>query len=243
MNERRHIGPGRLRSKVTYANVMATVAVFVALGGTSYAAMKLPANSVGSGQLKESSVGTGKLKGAAVTAPKIAKEAVNGSKIALSTLGTVPSATVATTAKDANTVGGLSALQILSQASSDAATKANQATNTAVTKATNISKLACPTGTTASSGVCFSAQHGAALWFEASKICAAESMTLPTAPELYAYGKVNNPGGSGGEWTSNALSTTAALVLTANVSGEGAAERPIFETPGVPYHCVGNPTN
>ena len=30
-----------LRSRLTYANVMATIAVFVALGGTSYAAIKI----------------------------------------------------------------------------------------------------------------------------------------------------------------------------------------------------------
>jgi hypothetical protein len=35
---------------------MATIAVFVALGGGAYAAFKLPANSVGSRQLKNSAV-------------------------------------------------------------------------------------------------------------------------------------------------------------------------------------------
>ena len=30
-----------LRSRLTYANVMATIALFVALGGTSYAAIKI----------------------------------------------------------------------------------------------------------------------------------------------------------------------------------------------------------
>ena len=35
------------RPRVTYANVMATIAVFVALGGASYAAIAVPRNSVG----------------------------------------------------------------------------------------------------------------------------------------------------------------------------------------------------
>ncbi len=39
-----------------YANVTATMALIVALGGTSYAAIKLPANSVGSTQLKKHAV-------------------------------------------------------------------------------------------------------------------------------------------------------------------------------------------
>src|SRR4051794_13795005 len=35
----------KIRSALTYANVMATVAVFLALGGGAYAALKLPKNS------------------------------------------------------------------------------------------------------------------------------------------------------------------------------------------------------
>jgi hypothetical protein len=46
----------RLRSCLSYANVMATIAVFVALGGGAYAAITLPANSVGSRQLKNGAV-------------------------------------------------------------------------------------------------------------------------------------------------------------------------------------------
>ena len=52
---------GRFRSHLSYANVMATVAVFVALGGSSYAAVALSKNSVkskhiGKGQVKRSDV-------------------------------------------------------------------------------------------------------------------------------------------------------------------------------------------
>jgi hypothetical protein len=52
---------GRVRSRLTYANVMATVAVFIALGGASYAAIKLPRNSVGARQLKKGAVTPAKL--------------------------------------------------------------------------------------------------------------------------------------------------------------------------------------
>lgn len=52
----------RLRARLTYANVMATVAVFIALGGSSYAALSLPKNSVGANQLKQNSVGAGEVK-------------------------------------------------------------------------------------------------------------------------------------------------------------------------------------
>ncbi len=43
-------------------NAIAYVALFVALSGTSYAAIKLPANSVGNRQLKANAVTTGKVK-------------------------------------------------------------------------------------------------------------------------------------------------------------------------------------
>ena len=41
----------KLRSRLTYANVMATMAVFIALGGTGYAAITLPKNSVRAKQI------------------------------------------------------------------------------------------------------------------------------------------------------------------------------------------------
>jgi hypothetical protein len=42
--------------RLTYANVVSTLALFVALGGASYAAVELPTGSVGSKQLKAKSV-------------------------------------------------------------------------------------------------------------------------------------------------------------------------------------------
>jgi hypothetical protein len=85
-----------MRSRLTYANMMATVAVFIALGGASYAALKVPKNSVGAKQLKKNAVTTAKVKNGAVT----------GEKIAVSTLPTVPSATRADHAVSAETATG-----------------------------------------------------------------------------------------------------------------------------------------
>jgi hypothetical protein len=53
------------------AMLIAVAALFVALGGTSYAAFSLPKNSVGSKQLKNNAVSTSKIKNGAVTAGKI----------------------------------------------------------------------------------------------------------------------------------------------------------------------------
>jgi hypothetical protein len=52
----------KLRSHFSYANVMATIAVFIALGGGAYAALKLPRNSVGSAQIKANAVSSSKVK-------------------------------------------------------------------------------------------------------------------------------------------------------------------------------------
>lgn len=46
----------RLRGRLTYANVTATIALFIALGGSSYAALSLPRNSVGDPQIKAGAV-------------------------------------------------------------------------------------------------------------------------------------------------------------------------------------------
>lgn len=53
---------GRLRPRLTYANVTATIALFIALGGSSYAALSLPRNSVGTQQLRPGAVRSSDVK-------------------------------------------------------------------------------------------------------------------------------------------------------------------------------------
>jgi hypothetical protein len=84
----------RLRPHLTFANVVSVIALVVALGGSAYAAISLPKNSVGTAQLKNN----------AITKKKIKNGAVSGSKIKLSTIGTVP---VAKTALNASALGSL----------------------------------------------------------------------------------------------------------------------------------------
>src|SRR3954451_16870916 len=54
----------KLRSHITYANVVSTMCLFILLGGGAYAAgkVKLPKNSVGAKQLKKNSVRSKKVK-------------------------------------------------------------------------------------------------------------------------------------------------------------------------------------
>lgn len=68
------------RPKLTYANVIATIALFVALGGAAVAA-GLPKNSVGPKQLKRGAVTAPDIRRGAVTAGKIAPRAVVAGKL------------------------------------------------------------------------------------------------------------------------------------------------------------------
>jgi hypothetical protein len=109
-----------IRKRLTYANVMSSLAVFLVLGGaTAVAAINLGKNTVGTKQIKNNAVTTTKIKKNAVTTAKIKKNAVNGSKVKdgsltgadinLSALGTVPSAATATNANNVDTVKTFSA--------------------------------------------------------------------------------------------------------------------------------------
>jgi hypothetical protein len=85
--------------RLTFSNVIACIALFVALGGASYAALKLPKNSVGAKQLKKG----------AVTGAKIKNGTISGRKLARGAAGTVP---LAAHAGNADTVGGLTPAQV-----------------------------------------------------------------------------------------------------------------------------------
>lgn len=69
------------------AMVVALLALFVALGGASYAAIKIPSNSVGSAQLKTNAVVSTKINSGAVTAKAIRNDAVGLKAIADKAVG------------------------------------------------------------------------------------------------------------------------------------------------------------
>jgi hypothetical protein len=126
-----------LRSRLTYANIVATLALFVALGGSAYGALRLPKNSVGSNQISSGAVGSRQLRNGGVTNPKLAVGAVTarnvvrgsltGAQIDAATLGTVPSATRASSADSATTA--TTATYATHATSADSATTATTATN------------------------------------------------------------------------------------------------------------------
>lgn len=72
-----------VRKRLTYANVMSSIAVFlVVAGGSAFAASQLAKNSVGTEQIKTNAVTTAKIKGRAVKSGKIAVAAVRGNQVA-----------------------------------------------------------------------------------------------------------------------------------------------------------------
>jgi hypothetical protein len=81
-----------LRRRLTYANVMATLAVFIALGGSSYAAIRITGRDVANGSL---------------TYRDLKRNTVGGTRIKESTLGTVPRA------RNAHRLNGVTAARLL----------------------------------------------------------------------------------------------------------------------------------
>ena len=76
--------------------VISILALFVALGGSAYAASK-----VGTKNIKNNAITAAKIKKNAITTAKIKNEAVTGAKIKEASLGTVPSAVNADNATNA----------------------------------------------------------------------------------------------------------------------------------------------
>jgi hypothetical protein len=87
-----------VRRRLTYANALSTLCLFLLLGGGAFAAFKLPKNTVGPKQLRKN----------AVTGTKVKNQSLTGSDIVASSLGTVPRAT---NASHADAAGDSATLQ------------------------------------------------------------------------------------------------------------------------------------
>lgn len=87
-----------LRKRLTYANVMSSIAVFLVLGGaTAFAASKIGSNeikgnAITTGKIKKEAVTKAKIKNGSITTDKLANDAVTGDKAKESSFSEVPSA-------------------------------------------------------------------------------------------------------------------------------------------------------
>jgi hypothetical protein len=211
-----------MRRHLTYANVIASLALFLALAGGSYAAIKLPRNSVGVTQLKAG----------AVTSRAIKNDSVKGVDINESTLAKVPKAALADDAISAD--NATSADSAKTATSAKTAGSASTATN--ATSATNADKLdgldasqlrlRCQVGTTEGFGLCFDPQGSDTKVTPdtARTACSDRGGRVPTWFELdgirrragirWANGDLSQY-----EWTSDIGDATTRSVLALGFSG------------------------
>lgn len=70
----------RRRTPITYSNVVATLALFIALGGTGYA-LTLPRDSVGSRQIREGAVRSSEIARGAIRSTDVRNDALDGRDI------------------------------------------------------------------------------------------------------------------------------------------------------------------
>lgn len=179
------------------AMIVALIALFVALGGASYAVVNLPKNSVGAKQLRTGAVTSPKIRDNAIRSGDIANNTILGRdvradtlgprEIAESKLGTVPRASVA------DTLGGLTAAQIKEQV-----------------------KDQCPSGTIASGDACFeAAARPARSYGIANAMCKVAGRRLATYAELVNFLDPDQPIAPGGEITADVSesSTTAGQLV------------------------------
>src|ERR671915_683946 len=82
----------RLRGRLNYANVVATLALFIALGGSSYAVSQISGSQI---------------RNASIAGKKLKRNTLGGKRIKESRLGTVPSA------RNARRIGGVTAPALL----------------------------------------------------------------------------------------------------------------------------------
>jgi hypothetical protein len=221
----------RMHSKLTYANVMATLAMFIALGGASaFAASQLAKNSVGTPQLKNNSV----------TGAKVAPNSLTGKNIDASTLGTVPSASHAAMADSAGTAG-----QATHAASADTAANASHAAN--ADTAANANQLggappaayrdSCPAGTLLRTAeLCEGTTiEGHVTLNEALAECAAAGLRLPSPSEAESLATSIYAVWTDDFWTngatSYALTYTASSHLLLASESEAEANRVCVTTP------------
>jgi hypothetical protein len=157
---------------------LALLALFIALGGTTYAATGFPANVIGTKQLKKNAVTNPKLKNGAVTGAKVANNSLTGADLLESSLAQVPSA--------AHAESATSATKATSATNATSATSATNATNaTNAINATNADQLGgSPTSAFQSrvTGTCASAKAMSIVGSNGAASC--YSAVVPIAADL-----------------------------------------------------------
>jgi hypothetical protein len=211
------------RKHLSYANVTATAALFVALGGTSYALISVDSdnvvnNSLRSSDLRNNSVRSRDIRDRTVLARDVRRNSLGGAVVKESALGKVPRA------GDAERVGGATAQQL---------------------------RVSCPGGTIAKAGVCIEqAVRQVDGFFGATSSCDGVGRGLPSMAQLDRFAVLSGPLSAAGEWTSSVyrnpdngtdpFDQLEAVVLT---SGGVASYERVNLAVQHAFRCVALPSN
>lgn len=208
----------RIRKHLSYANVTATLALIVALGGTSYAAITLPANSVGPRQLRAGAVTSRAIRPGSVGARQVHAYSLTGRNIDKRRLGRVPAAVNAITAstaahaRDADTLGGLSAAAL---------------------------RVHCPSGTLLNAAGCVETSlRAGASYGNAAGQCA--DRRLPTAADLESFReRFSAQAGTAIELTSDLADADNVITVNMATGATGTSSA----GSSLPFRCVAAPSN
>jgi hypothetical protein len=208
-----------LRKHLTYANVMSSLAIFLLLGGTAFAAgqfsgSRLKNGSVSGKKLKAGSVSNSKLRSNAVTNSKIQAASISGSRLASNTLtdreinmAKLGKISRATTADNAGKVDSKDASQLVDK---------------------------CPSGAVDLGSACAETGARAAVsGYSATQSCTSAGGYLPRAAELVGADRADKINVSTGEWSSDWNGLTATLVSGTSISGSTAQ----VDSGSQPYRC------
>ncbi len=209
------------------AMVVALIALFISLGGASYAVVNLPKDSVGAKQIRKAAVTSPKIRDNAVRSRDIADNTIVGRdvragalgarEIAESKLGTVPRASAA------DTFGGMTPDQLLARTA-----------------------LRCPTGTVSVYATCFEeSPRPAQSWGLALLTCKLAGRRLPAFDELVAYYSLNRPLPGGGELTATTGPQGGQNVATVLLDPAGTPVEYIDSAGNAQrqFRCVALPSN
>jgi hypothetical protein len=209
------------RKRLSYSNVTATAALFIALGGTSYAVIGVDSrdvvdNSLRSIDVHNNSLRSKDIRNRTLLARDIRRDALGGGVIKESVLGRVPSAT------NAERVGGSSVSEL---------------------------RVRCPADTVARAGVCVEqSARPTDGFFGASLSCDNAGRGVPTMAQLDRFAGTR-PLSPSGEWTSSVYRNPAdgtdpfgeleAVVL----SPAGIDYDPVYLAVQHAFRCVALPSN
>ena len=211
-----------LRGHLSYSNLVATVALFVALGGTSYALLRVGSadvidNSLRSKDIRNNTLRSRDIRDSNIRDRDVRRNGLGSRSIKESALDTVPSAA------DAERLGGFTAENL---------------------------RVRCPSGTIAKASVCLEASSRLPAGFvTAAERCDEAGRGLPTFAQLDPFARANGPLPQP-EWTASVYrnpeppGTPAEQLEAVLLAGVGdVSYGRVHSTEQHPFRCVALPSN